>query len=107
MPTSHLKEVLSVTEESDRETQLTHRVGEELQLRVIELDPARNRLVLSKRALIPNGQEGTRLLESLNPGGVRLGRVSNLCSFGAFVDLGGVDGLIHISELAAWRVSHP
>lgn len=107
VPTSQLKEVLSFIDDSDRETQLARRVGEELQLRVIELDPERNRLVLSERALMWNAQEGTRLLESLNPGDVRQGRVSNLCNFGAFVDLGGVDGLIHISELAWRRVSHP
>jgi len=107
VPTSQLKEVLSFIDDSDRETQLARRVGEELQLRVIELDPERNRLVLSERALMWSAQEGTRLLESLNPGDVRHGRISNLCSFGAFVDLGGVDGLIHISELAWRRVSHP
>jgi len=107
VPTSQLREVPSFVDDSDRETQLARRVGEELQLRVIELDPERNRLVLSERALMWNAQEGTRLLESLNPGDVRHGRVSNLCNFGAFVDLGGVDGLIHISELAWRRVSHP
>jgi len=107
VPTSQLKEVLSFIDDSDREAQLARRVGEELQLRVIELDPERNRLVLSERALMWNAQEGTRLLESLNPGDVRQGRVSNLCNFGAFVDLGGVDGLIHVSELAWRRVSHP
>jgi len=107
VPASQLEEILSFVDDSDRETQLMRKVGEELQLRVIELDPGRNRLVLSERALMWNAQDGTRLLESLNPGDARRGRVSNLCNFGAFVDLGGVDGLIHISELAWRRVSHP
>lgn len=107
VPASQLKEVLSFADESDREAQLARRVGEELQLRIIELDPARNRLVLSERALIWAALEGTQLLENLRQGDLRHGKVSNLCNFGAFVDLGGVDGLIHVSELAWRRVSHP
>ena len=107
VPASQMKEVLTFESDADREAQLMHRVGEELQLRVIELDPARNRLVLSERALIWDARDGDRLLDSLKPGETRRGRVSNLCNFGAFVDLGGVDGLIHISELAWRRVAHP
>jgi len=107
VPASQMKEVLAFESDADREAQLMRRVGEELQLRVIELDPSRNRLVLSERALIWDAQDGDRLLEVLQQGDIRHGRVSNLCNFGAFVDLGGVDGLIHISELAWRRVAHP
>jgi len=107
VPASQLKETLVFGDDADREAQLMRRVGEELELRIIELDPSRNRLVLSERALSWKAEDGSKLLEGLRPGDVRHGRVSNICNFGAFVDLGGVDGLIHISELAWRRVSHP
>ncbi len=84
-------------------------VGETLQLKVIELDRKRNRLILSERAAMREWRSGQkeRLLESLKEGEVRKGTVTSLCDFGAFVDLGGADGLIHISELTWGRVSHP
>ena len=81
--------------------------GEELDLKVIELDRSRNRLVFSERATIWGPKDGLRLLESIAPGEIQQGVVSNVCEFGAFVDLGGVDGLIHVSELSWGRVSHP
>ncbi|NLS75797.1 MAG: S1 RNA-binding domain-containing protein [Chloroflexi bacterium] len=79
----------------------------ELDVQVIEIDRERNRLVLSERACVLDQDRGERLLETLQSGDVVQGLVSNLCDFGAFVDLGGIDGLIHVSEIAWQRVGHP
>jgi len=83
--------------------------GKSLPLKVIELDRKRNRLILSERAAMREVREEQkeRLLDSLREGEVRKGTVTSVCDFGAFVDLGGADGLIHISELAWGRISHP
>jgi len=84
-------------------------VGKTLKLKVIELDRRRNRLILSERAAMREWRrmEKERLLQELQEGEVRRGHVISLCDFGAFVDLGGADGLIHLSELAWRRVAHP
>lgn len=83
-------------------------VGQQLQLKIIELDRRRNRLILSERAAMREwrGQQKEKLLNELQEGDVLRGRVSSLCSFGAFIDLGGADGLVHLSELSWGRVSH-
>jgi small subunit ribosomal protein S1 len=107
VPASQLKEMPLTEDEACRDEQLAHWVGEELQLKVIELDRGRNRLVFSERATIWGPRDGERVLQEITPGQVRPGQVSNLCDFGVFVDLGGVDGLIHISELSWGRVNHP
>ncbi len=90
-----------------RREELAARVDQQLQLRVIELNPAQNRLILSERAAQVGPGTRAGVLSSLKIGDVRTGRVTNLCDFGAFVDLGGVEGLIHISELSWGRVGHP
>lgn len=84
-------------------------VGETLQLKVIEVDQKRNRLILSERAVLRDQRESQRkrLLNELTEGDVCQGRVVNLVDFGAFVDLGGMDGLVHLSELSWKRVGHP
>ncbi len=84
-------------------------VGETLQLKVIEVDRERNRLILSERAALRDWRKSQRerLLNELTEGDVRQGRVINLADFGAFVDLGGMDGLVHLSELSWRRVAHP
>ncbi|MDQ6659851.1 MAG: S1 RNA-binding domain-containing protein [Chloroflexota bacterium] len=81
----------------------------ELQLKIIEINRARNRLILSERLAVQEWRQRRReeLLDELKPGEVREGVVSNLANFGAFVDLGGADGLVHISQLAWSRVNHP
>ena len=81
----------------------------ELQLKIIEINRARNRLILSERLAAQEWRQRRReeLLDELKPGEVRRGVVSNLANFGAFVDLGGADGLVHISQLAWSRVNHP
>lgn len=90
-----------------RRSTLIEHVGQVLHLRVIEIDADKNRFILSERAAqVANGKR-SEILHSLAPGDVTQGRVTNLCDFGAFVDLGGVEGLIHISELSWGRVGHP
>ena len=84
-------------------------VGKTIQLKVIELDRERNRLILSERAAVRDWRrkQKDRLLEELNEGDIRTGIVSSLCDFGAFVDLGEADGLVHLSEISWRRVTHP
>ena len=84
-------------------------VGQTLRLKVIEVDQHRNRLILSERAAMRDWRKSQRerLLQELAEGDVRRGRVINLADFGAFVDLGGMDGLVHLSELSWKRVGHP
>ena len=83
-------------------------VGQQLQLKIIEFDRRRNRLILSERAAMREWrkQQKEKLLDELQEGDVCQGRVSSLCNFGAFIDLGGADGLVHLSELSWGRVSH-
>jgi small subunit ribosomal protein S1 len=88
---------------------LHHFVGQEIEAKIIELDRNRNNVVLSRRAFLEESQsEGRKkILESLNKGDRRTGTVSSIVNFGAFVDLGGVDGLVHVSELSWRHVEHP
>jgi len=84
-------------------------VGRTLQAKIIELDKNRNNVVLSRRSYLEETQKEQRedFLANLKPGEVRKGTVSSVVSFGAFVDLGGMDGLIHVSELSWKHVDHP
>ncbi len=84
-------------------------VGETIEAKVIELDKNRNNVVLSRRAFLEEAQAEQRqeFLSDLKPGDVREGVVSSVVNFGAFVDLGGMDGLVHVSELSWQHVSHP
>jgi small subunit ribosomal protein S1 len=84
-------------------------IGKTLQLKVIEVDRERNRLILSERAALRDWRKSQRerLLEELTEGDIRQGRIINLADFGAFVDIGGIDGLVHLSELSWERVDHP
>src|SRR5439155_976168 len=84
-------------------------VGQTLQAKIIELDKNRNNVVLSRRAWLEETQKEQReeFLHNLKPGEVRRGVVSSVVNFGAFVDLGGMDGLIHVSELSWKHVDHP
>jgi small subunit ribosomal protein S1 len=107
LPASQLQKMVRYTTDAERDVAFARRVGEALKLKVIEVDPGRKRLVFSERALQWGPGNGMCLWEDLEPGQVRRGRVRNLCDFGAFVDLGGVDGLIHISELSWRHVRHP
>jgi small subunit ribosomal protein S1 len=84
-------------------------VGRELEAKIIELDKNRNNVVLSRRAYLEQTQSEVRtdFLNSLAKGQVRKGVVSSIVNFGAFVDLGGVDGLVHVSELSWKHIDHP
>jgi small subunit ribosomal protein S1 len=84
-------------------------IGKTLQAKIIELDRNRNNVVLSRRAYLEESQKEARddFLANLKSGEIRQGVVSSVVSFGAFVDLGGMDGLIHVSELSWKHVDHP
>lgn len=88
---------------------LTAYLGTEIEARVIEMDRNRNNVVLSRRVLLEEGRKNERaeILEKLTKGMRLKGTVSSIVDFGAFVDLGGIDGLIHISELSWSHVNHP
>jgi small subunit ribosomal protein S1 len=84
-------------------------VGRTLEAKIIELDKNRNNVVLSRRAWLEETQSATRraFLHTLRKGEIRKGVVSSIVNFGAFVDLGGVDGLVHVSELSWKHIDHP
>lgn len=84
-------------------------LGTEIEARVIEMDRNRNNVVLSRRVLLEEGRKNERaeILEKLSKGMRLKGTVSSIVDFGAFVDLGGIDGLIHISELSWSHINHP
>ncbi|GAC1357590.1 MAG: hypothetical protein NVS2B12_01890 [Ktedonobacteraceae bacterium] len=103
------EEVAAGGENQETAAKLQGMKDKELQLKIIEINRARNRLILSERLAVQEWRQRRReeLLDELKPGEVRKGVVSNLANFGAFVDLGGADGLVHISQLAWSRVNHP
>ena len=105
-PASHLLAPPVAQAPAARMAALAARIGETLNLRVIEIDRERRRLILSERCA-QKGNEVEDLLADLLPGQVCHGTVTNLCAFGAFVDLGGFEGLIHISELSWGRINTP
>jgi small subunit ribosomal protein S1 len=103
------EEVALGGENQETAAKLAAMKDKELQLKIIEINRARNRLILSERLAVQEWRQRRReeLLDELKPGEVRKGVVSNLANFGAFIDLGGADGLVHISQLAWSRVNHP
>ncbi len=102
-------QIVSIKERGAGEEALAALVGQKLQLKIIEIDRTRNRLILSERAAMREWrkQHKEKLLSELQEGDIRKGEVISLCDFGAFVDLGGADGLIHLSELSWRRITHP
>lgn len=90
-----------------RET--AHLEGKQIEFKLIKLDQKRNNVVVSRRAVLEsvNSEERDQLLESLEEGAVVKGVVKNLTDYGAFVDLGGIDGLLHITDMAWRRIKHP
>jgi len=107
IPASHLNEPPHQQEPQERMSELTQRIGDSLKVRLIEVDAGQNRLLFSERAAALGARSPAAILSTLRPGDICRGTVTNLTSFGAFVDLGGVEGLIHISELSWDRVDHP
>jgi small subunit ribosomal protein S1 len=105
VPVSHLVE--TPPHSGDIDSCLTSYVEHNLLLKIIECDPERGRIVFSERAAL--AEPGTRnsLLQRLQPGDQVTGVITNVTDFGVFVDLGGVEGLVHVSEISWGRVHHP
>jgi len=109
VPLSQIADLRRGSADESVEARLEAMKGRNLLLKVIEMNRRRNRLILSERAALQErrAREKDRLLSELQPGDTRAGTVSSICDFGAFVDLGGADGLVHLSELSWGQVSHP
>ncbi len=109
IPSSHMVTVSAGLQGNDRREALNSLVGQKLGVKVIEVDQDRRRLIFSEREAQREwrAQQKARLLSELHEGDVVRGTVTGLRDFGAFVNLGGADGLIHVSELAWHRVDHP
>jgi small subunit ribosomal protein S1 len=92
-----------------RVKELTSYIGEEIEAKILELDRQRNNIVLSRKAHLEEEQSEERqgFLDDLQVGDVREGKISSIVSFGAFVDIGGMDGLVHVSELSWRHVENP
>jgi small subunit ribosomal protein S1 len=109
IPSSHVHSITPDCDESERRSNLAGNIGQILAVRIIELDPAHERVVFSERERHQEAvlHEIPRVLTTLHAGDTCRGAVTNLTNFGAFVDLGGYEGLVHVSELAWSRVNHP
>jgi small subunit ribosomal protein S1 len=109
VPASHVSDLPRGLDEDERQEQLAAYVGQAMPFKIIEVDPQRRRLVLSERKAIRQWRQLQKadLIESLKEGEVVTGKVTSLREFGAFVDIGGADGLIHISEMSWERVEDP
>ena len=108
VPVSHLVQVSrKCNDETGLQKALEAYVGKSLPLKVIECDQERGRIVFSERAAQTDSGRRIQLLDDLNEGDCVHGKVTTITDFGAFVDLGGIEGLIHISELSWGRVQHP
>lgn len=100
---------ISRNDQTEKQRALQNLIGETLKLKVIEVDRDRNRLILSENAAGKEIREArkARILEGLEEGEVLAGQVVNLADFGAFVDIGGIEGLVHLSEMSWKRISKP
>ena len=105
VPISHLIEAQD--ESPSIERCLEKYVNRSINLKIIECDHERGRVVFSERAALARPGVRNDLLETLQPGDLLLGTVTNITDFGVFVDLGGVEGLVHVSEISWGRVNHP
>ena len=107
VPYSHLVDLAGKEEDDDRDGLLEIYTGRSLKVKVIECVPQDGRVVFSERAALTAPGKRTELFHTLQVGGEVMGKVTNVTDFGVFVDLGGVEGLVHLSELSWGRVSHP
>ena len=107
VPISHLLEINCLTDDNEKEKILYSYVGRTVAFKVIECEPERGRVVFSERAALAESGKRNLLFDEIYPGKHVCGIVTNITQFGVFVDLGGVEGLIHVSEISWGRVSHP
>jgi small subunit ribosomal protein S1 len=107
VPCSHLVNLPVQLDENRREDCLSAYLGRKLNLKIIECVPSEDRMVFSERAARAAAGKRTEIFQQLETGQRVTGEVTNITDFGAFIDLGGVEGLIHISELSWGRVAHP
>lgn len=107
VPVSHLVELAGEKPEAEQRDALAAYLDRTLQLKVIECDEQRGRVVFSERAAQAASGSRNQILERLYPGQCVRGSVTNITDFGVFIDLGGVEGLIHVSEISWGRVRHP
>jgi small subunit ribosomal protein S1 len=107
VPISHLLEINCLTDDIEKESILSSYVGRTVAFKVIECDPDRGRVVFSERAALAESGKRNLLFDEIYPGKRVCGIVTNITEFGVFVDLGGVEGLIHVSEISWGRVRHP
>jgi small subunit ribosomal protein S1 len=107
VPVSHLVDFASNTPFEEQENLLSSYVNRLLRLKVIECDPQRGRVVFSERAALADSGVRNTLFTHLKVGECVSGKVTNVTGFGAFIDLGGVEGLAHVSEISWGRVRHP
>jgi len=105
VPISHLVEMPCNPE--NVESVLEEYINQTLHLKIIECDQERGRVVFSERAALAEPGSRKLLLENLEPGNCVIGKITNITDFGVFVDLGGVEGLVHVSEISWGRVHHP
>lgn len=107
VPVSHLVDLAGEKPEAEQRDALAAYLDRTLQLKVIECDEQRGRVVFSERAAQAASGSRNQILERLYPGQCVQGSVTNITDFGVFIDLGGVEGLIHVSEISWGRVRHP
>jgi small subunit ribosomal protein S1 len=107
VPASHILNMPNVTDDAQRRAEFEKRVGQNVKGKIIELDRAHGRFVLSERLAYNDRARVELLLADLQPGQHRCGVVTTVCDFGAFIDLGGIEGLAHISEISWGRINHP
>jgi len=107
VPFSHLVELAGRETGKERDIIIESYVGKEIKVKIIDCKPDEDRVVFSERAALSEPGKRVELFESLEPGMQINGTITNITDFGVFVDLGGAEGLIHISELSWGRVTHP
>ncbi|HEX5504638.1 MAG TPA: 30S ribosomal protein S1 [Thermomicrobiales bacterium] len=108
VPASQVTEIRG-GDDASKQADMARLVGQVLPLKVIEINRHRNRLILSERMAVQERRDAMKekLIENLHEGETKRGRVSSIADFGAFVDIGGADGLVHLSEISWSRVKHP
>lgn len=108
VPVSHLiKKIPDNGNKTDYKSALAEYVGRTIEVKIIECVPSQERLIFSERAALAGEGKRKQLINSMKVGDILPGTVTNITDFGAFIDLGGVEGLVHVSEISWGRVQHP